>query len=491
VNAPYNGQVNARSVVLMAVALAPLACDTADEACSPGARATCACDDGRQGFADCAADGSAFGACLCGGAGPASWSRSFGAVGHDDVGAIAVAGDGSVMVVGGFEHSASWGGEPLVSAGAADAYVARLGADGSHLASWRFGDGEEERARAVAVVADGDVLVAGYFAGAPDLGDGARQSLGAWDVFFARFAPDGGLRFSRSFGGELFDGATGVAVTAEGDVYVSGFFQAAMTVGPSTLEAAEGGMDGFLVKLDAGGEVVWARRFGAAGDDQLLAVAVADDGVWVAGRAALGVECDTELIVNGPSDGFLCKLAHDGTALASLLVGGLGADELSSVAHAGGNVVALGTFEETLVLAGEQPSARGESDVLVVRLDAEANALGLATLGGGARDHGAAIALDAGGRTAVGGSFAGALSSDQGGLVSEGVDDALIASFDAAGTFVVGYGFGGAGRDQAAAVAWAPDGALVIAGSFEQPLDFGAGRHLARGARDAFVAKLP
>ena len=56
-----------------------------------------------------------------------------------------------------------------------------------HLWSKRFGDGDDQHARSVAVDASGNVIVTGYFYGTIDFGGGALTSAGGGDIFVAKF----------------------------------------------------------------------------------------------------------------------------------------------------------------------------------------------------------------------------------------------------------------------------------------------------------------
>jgi hypothetical protein len=85
----------------------------------------------------------------------------------------------------------------------------------------------------------------------------------------------------RTWGGPDTDEAAGVAVAADGSVYVIG----------TTLSFGQGGRDAFLLKYAADGSLVWQRTYGTAptvlssADEFGIAVAVAPDGsVYITGQ---------------------------------------------------------------------------------------------------------------------------------------------------------------------------------------------------------------
>ena len=57
----------------------------------------------------------------------------------------------------------------------------------AHLFSQRFGDTDGDQGLAIAVDGEGDVLVTGFFEGTVDSGGGPLTSAGGSDIFFAKY----------------------------------------------------------------------------------------------------------------------------------------------------------------------------------------------------------------------------------------------------------------------------------------------------------------
>ena len=64
-----------------------------------------------------------------------------------------------------------------------DLFLARLLPDGQPLAARSFGASGDQTPTALAVDADGDLLLTGYFRGAVDFGGGPLDALQGDDVF--------------------------------------------------------------------------------------------------------------------------------------------------------------------------------------------------------------------------------------------------------------------------------------------------------------------
>jgi len=147
-------------------------------------------------------------------AGTATWAREFGTSASDAATAVAVGGDGAVLVAGQV-------GGPLAgsASGPFDAFVRKYNADGSAQWTRQFGVGQTgaTSASGVAVDATGAVYVAGWVQGA--LPGATRGGLG--DAFVRKYDAAGAEVWTRQFGGADHDQATMVKVDAAGGVYVA------------------------------------------------------------------------------------------------------------------------------------------------------------------------------------------------------------------------------------------------------------------------------
>jgi hypothetical protein len=147
-------------------------------------------------------------------AGTATWAREFGTPGSDAAAAVAIGGDGAVLVAGQV-------GGPLAgsASGPFDAFVRKYNADGSARWTRQFGVGQTgaTSASGVAVDATGAVYVAGWVQGA--LPGATPGGLG--DAFVRKYDAAGSEVWTRQFGGADHDQATMVKVDAAGDVYVA------------------------------------------------------------------------------------------------------------------------------------------------------------------------------------------------------------------------------------------------------------------------------
>jgi hypothetical protein len=190
--------------------------------------------------------GDAFAAKL-GPTGAVAYSTYLGGTGDDRAAGVAPAGGGGVVVVG-TTQSADFPATPPLH-GPSDAFVARLAATGARESAIFLGGGNVDGADAVAVDADGHVVVAGRTLSDdfPTVLPAQPAKGAALDAFVTQLAGTTPL-MSTYLGGSGRDEAHGVALDAGGNAYVTGetdgTFPGAGTDPP--------GNDGYVARLAIG-----------------------------------------------------------------------------------------------------------------------------------------------------------------------------------------------------------------------------------------------
>ncbi|WP_437297123.1 SBBP repeat-containing protein [Sorangium sp. So ce426] len=119
------------------------------------------------------------------------WNRLYGDAEDQKALGVAVDQAGNVIVVGEFESSIDFGAPSprLQALGGTDAFFAKLTPNGDTAWAKSFGDAAEQRARAVAVDELGAIALTGSFSGRIDLGGDPMMSSGGADAFVAKLKP--------------------------------------------------------------------------------------------------------------------------------------------------------------------------------------------------------------------------------------------------------------------------------------------------------------
>lgn len=449
------------------------------------------------------------------------WSTYLGAAGDDQPRAVAVDGDGNVIVAG----NTSGGGFPTTSGvvqpvpgGWIDAFVAKFDPSGRRLLHATFlGGASADIAHGVAVGDDGAITVVGStlsaeFPVSANAFDRTYSGGGVdGDVFVARFdATLGSLAWSTYLGGSGDERAMALALAPGGEVVIAGSTGSAdfPTTSGALQTVMAGSKDGFVARLRAGGDALaWSTLLGGRDLDGFNAVALAADGsVWAAGgteSSDVRISAQAFDRTRGGQEGYVAHLAADASALlGATYLGGGGDDSVFALLlHDDGTVVAAGmtVSSDFPVTPGALSTFRnGSGDGFVARLDPELTSAQFATyLGGSSQEWVAALARGGDGQTIVAGSTNSpdfpttATAFDR--TLNGGVD-AFIACLDATGaTLTYGSFFGGASADFTAAMAADGPCAMVLVGttaSADLPTTAGAFDRSYAAGDDGFVARL-
>jgi hypothetical protein len=416
------------------------------------------------------------------------WSRHFGDTDQDEGRDIASDAFGNVLVTGYFGGTADFGTGPLVSAGMFDIFVAKYAPNGTPLWSKRFGGSLSEFGLGITADAAGNILLTGYQAGGVDFGGGPLPTAGSVDVFVAKFDANGNHLWSKRAGSFFIDIAWDVAADAVGNVIVTGGFRGTVNFGGGPLVSIDD--DVFLVKFDPSGNHLWSRRFGGADGDIGYAVDVDAGGNIILG----GTFTDTIDFGGGPiagdRDGFVAKFDPAGTHLWSRGVGGASVDVVEGLARdSSGNVVISGHFRQTVDFGGGNLVSAGSGDIFAAKYDPTGAHIWSKRFGGTGEDRGWSVAVNSLDQVLLSGYFRDA---DFGGglLPNMGDTDVYATILSPTGTHVWSRGFGGAGFDLGWGIASDPSNAVLITGFYLGSIDFGGGPLASpAGSRDGYIAR--
>lgn len=307
------------------------------------------------------------------------WSKRFGDEESQQGWSVAADEDGNVLLTGFIFGTANFGGGPLESEGFDDVFLAKFTPDGTHLWSQVFGDPWHTWGRGVATDGSGNILLTGHFFGTVDFGGGLLTSVGAEDVFLAKFDPDGAHLWSKSFGDAAegyWCGGESVAMDATGNVHLAGYFGGIVDFGGGPL-SGDGGFDIFLAKFDPSGTHLWSQGFGDP--DGAFRCRGWSTAVDVSGDVLLTGELEgtvdfggAPLTSSGAEDIFLAKFDPSGTHLWSRHFGDAGVDVGYSVAVDGAEDALLtGFFQGTVDFGGGPLTSEGSSDVFLAKFGSD------------------------------------------------------------------------------------------------------------------------
>jgi hypothetical protein len=431
------------------------------------------------------------------------WANTSSGGAGESASATATDANGDVFVTGAFDGtSITFGSTTLNNEGYTDIFLVKYNSAGQVL--WaRSGNGlSGEFGSDVAVDAEGNVIIVGYF-GSSVLtfgGINVTRTGISGNGFIAKYDPDGNVLWARNVG----DDCSLIAVDADpqGSLYATGTFSnEPFTFGSSTLTPMAG-LDAMLVKYDAAGDEQWAA--GITGDQGDYPECVTVDpwgdvivgGFFTSSTLHVGNITLSNVSLGGNADGFIAKYNGNGVPQWANGVSGQGIESVHGVATDGaGNVAITGIFDGESLTLGSTTLTNTDPHMitLIAKYTPEGAAL-WATAAVGGDNQGNGIAVDPDGALLVTGYFAGdALSFGAIDLSPGSVQfDIYVVKCDGAGNFQWGTTAGSDGVDHAWGISTDEAGSAYITGEFGgTDITFGGTTLVGDSAYyDYFVAKL-
>ncbi|MCA9415745.1 MAG: hypothetical protein KC917_05720 [Candidatus Omnitrophica bacterium] len=446
-----------------------------------------------------------FGQPVSAGSGNLLWAKRAYSQKIDSANDVALGSGGEVFVTGQWTEGIIFGeGEAtqtILNSETSNAYVARYNSDGSFV--WvRTPSGGSVVSDGIAVrQTDHSVYATGRFTstatfwntGAPQL---MATSQGSGDTFLLRATADGDLEDLRDAGGGGYDEASVVDVLPDGTHIQMGLLEDTVVFGEGdstvTLESVMNDRNPFLVKYNPDGSPAWGRVIQVNLFADLFDAALLPDGrVAVTGvfddPLTLGSGETNETVLNpaGGDDAFLALFNSDGTLAWARSDGGMQDDEGLGVTVLpdDGGLVFCGRFEDVATFGAGTPAERlltstENTDIFIAKYDLGGNLVWAKRAGGFGSNRPSRVAATPEGGAVVVGSFQetcafGTGEPNETSLVSEGMNDAFVAKYEASGGLLWAKRMGGLENDAAASVAVHSDGTSVVVGQFRVVATFG------------------
>ncbi|WP_242515450.1 hypothetical protein [Sorangium cellulosum] len=203
------------------------------------------------------------------------WTRIYGDERHQRATAVAMDAEGSVLLTGRFDGTLSMGARQVRNNGLApNLFVAKLDSGGSAVWLSGYGDTASQEGTGIASAPSGAVLVTGTYMGSLDFGPaGTLPANPTQTAFVASLAPDGAPVWARWFAGDGAQESAAIVADAQGNAVVTGSAQGVVDFGGGPIQSG-GGFDAFVAKLDAQGGLLWGKLLGAAGNQKSNAAAI-------------------------------------------------------------------------------------------------------------------------------------------------------------------------------------------------------------------------
>jgi hypothetical protein len=301
-----------------------------------------------------------------------------------------------------------------------------------------------------------------YVAGGTEGTLPGQHSAGAVDAFVGRYDTNGVEVWMRQFGTAGVDEVLAIAVD-DTSIYVAGDTQGTL----STQGGAPAGPHAFVRRYDLNGADVWTREFGSGHSDEVLALASGAAGVYAAG--------DTTVTAPPYDDAFVATFDANGKSGWRHGFGTAAVDRATAIVVNASGVYVAGATQGTL--PGQ--AGAGDSDGFLRKYAFDGTVVWTRQFGTSESDEILSMAIDPSGLY-----LAGTTTGAMAGQTSAGSVDAFVSKYDFNGRVVWTRQFGTAKYDDALGIAVSAQG-VYVAGNTTGAWP----GHLNVGDYDVFVRK--
>jgi gliding motility-associated-like protein len=309
------------------------------------------------------------------------------------------------------------------------------GCGGSSVMEKTFGGGNNDDGGFIVQLPDSSYYIAGV-----------TSSFGAGnsDIQLSKIDVKGTLLWTKTYGGTSVDNLFGMSKMSDGSIILSG----------TTSSFGVSSLDIFLVKVDAGGNILWSKTYGGSDEDQSRDVKETSDGGYL-------IDAFTYSFSGGGADWYIIKIDVSGNVQWTKSVHSIDNDfpYVIRVTSDGGFIIA-GTC---------QP---GSYDYLIVKFDVSGNVQWNTSYGFSYDEAPRDMVIATDGGYIIGGHLR---------RINNGSDyDALLVKLDQNGAIQWSKVFGGTSSDDIRGLAVTSDGNYAATGLTQS---YGA------GGQDAFLVK--
>ncbi len=341
---------------------------------------------------------------------------------------ISSCSDGSVVVVGYFNHTVDFDPGPdtfnITGSSAYNIFIAKYSVQGKLIFAYGFGGSESlllQTAYSVATDADDNAYVTGIFSGDIDFNPGKQETIlssptTVTNNFLVCFGRNGAFKFAKNITDsketDKSEYAHSIVLDNQKNIYVAGSCRGTSVdfdPGPNNTAIKTKGQDIFFAKYDSLGNFLFLKTIGGTSYDEAQKITLDKNknilicGEFQSGSIDFGSDTSSHiLILKGKQDLFFAKYDSSGNYLFAKNIGGAGSDAANAIATASDNsFVITGYFGGKNINFdpgnGNQHllTSNGNVDVFIARYDLNGNCVFAFNIGSDEpNDEGEDVAID-------------------------------------------------------------------------------------------------
>ena len=336
--------------------------------------------------------------------GNALWVKHIISSGYPVITGIAHSADG--IYVSGFFRGATVTFDTITltnySSPTTDAFLVKYDTAGNVIWGRSIGGTYDEDASSVATDDDGNIYTSGTYSSSDVIIGTTALTLGDYgatssDVYLTKYDRLGNAIWTKTCNGPNFVTHPHVTYSSSG-IFLGGMFNGDSLVTDSiVLHNANSStvaptFDFFFVKYNTSGNVVWAKRDGGTGGEQMTSITSDFSGLYVTGKgfeSIIGSDTSTNNML-------IIKYDHDGNFI--WLKGAGSIAEAWAIKSNATGIYVTGSFNDDTIVFGADTLIKttnyiDDDDIFLFKYDANGNPLWAKSAGGGSVDQGYALGL--------------------------------------------------------------------------------------------------
>lgn len=361
------------------------------------------------------------------------WARNMGGGSLGCASSIALDASGNVFTTGWFSDTVDFDPGPGISklvAGSVDIFISKLDAAGNFIWAKKIGgDTLGAYGNSIAIDAFGNVYTTGYFYDTADFDPGPSGiynllSAGDRSIFILKLNSAGNFVWAKKIGGKSsFVRGNSISIDVKGNVFTIGELLGKADFDPglgvyNLMDSLNYAL--FILKLDAAGNFVWAKKIGSDYNGVFgKSIALDNSGVYTTGYFRGTADFDPGVDTFNLSTSrksftelFVLKLDNNGNFVWAKQVGtdglypGTKGNSITvdqSGVYTTGYFIGTSDFDPGLGIFNLTSS--GREDIFISKLDINGDFAWAKAIGGVNVDEGISIAVDVTGNVFTGGSF--------------------------------------------------------------------------------------
>ena len=205
-------------------------------------------------------------------AGNFAWVKTMGGINSASNGASSVIADaaGNVYSTGWYQDTVDFdpgaGTENFIATGGYNSFILKLDTNGNFIWAKNIAGTDYITGTSIVQDPDGNTYATGYFVGTVDFDPGAGVAniinSGFYNLFILKLDPAGNYVWAKTITGEGYNIGLSIACDVNSNIYTTGHFNKPVDFDPGagtyTLETNINTVDMYVLKLNSGGNFVWA-----------------------------------------------------------------------------------------------------------------------------------------------------------------------------------------------------------------------------------------